>query len=270
MVRVDTEPEGNGHDQRHHDDNRREDVHQHADADEEEVQGDQEHDLGGDEPFHRLEDHHRDARLNEERRETDGGGQNRENRTDERHRLADDPREVGAEADVPVDPDLDDEGVDGGERRRLMNAEQSAVHPAEQRDGKQRLPLGLPEGPHGDAPIEARPGHLLLDAGDRAVDRQRSNRNDAGDQASQEQLLDHDAGDDAVDDHRHARREQKPKRAARGDQAKGEILLVLVRNEGRIEKTANGHDRDAAAAGEGREEGRGDEADHRQAAGHPT
>jgi hypothetical protein len=109
----------------------------------------------------------------------------------------------------------------------------------------------------------------VLDSGDRAVDGQRGNGDDAGNQASQEQLLDHDAGDDTVDDHRHAGWEQKPKRATRRDQAEREILLVLVRNQSWIEKTANGHDRDAAAAREGREEGRGDEADHRQATRHP-
>ena len=60
-----------------------------------------------------------------------------------------------AEADVPVDPDLDDQGVDGGERRGLVDAKQAAVHAAEQRNRKQRLPLGLPERREGFRSIEA-------------------------------------------------------------------------------------------------------------------
>ena len=75
----------------------------------------------------------------------------------------------------------------------------------------------------------------------------------AGDQAGEEQLLDHDAGDDAVDDHRNARREQETERATRRDEAEGEVFLVLVGDQRGVEKPADGDDGDAGAAGEGGE-----------------
>ena len=63
---------------------------------------------------------------------------------------------------------------------------------------------------------------------------------------------------------------RRPSEPAGRHQAEGEVLLVLVGHEGRIEKPTDGDDGDAAAAGEGREEGRCHEAHHGQAAGHPA
>ena len=270
MVRVHAEPERDRHDERddHHDGG--EDVHQHADADEKDVQRDEEHHLRSDEAFHRLEDHHRDAGLNQEGSEADRSGEDRQDGANQRHGLSDDARKVFAEAHVPVDPHLDDERVDRRERRGLVDAKETAVHAAEKRNRKQRLPFGLPECLERLSLLELGARHLVFDARGRAVDRQGCDGDDPRDEPGEEELLDHDPGDDAVDDHRNARREEKPEGAAGGDQSEREILVVLVLDESRVEKTADGNDRDSAAAGEGREEGGRNQADHRQAARHPT
>jgi hypothetical protein len=106
VIRVDTKMLADRRDQRNHHEDGAEDLHDHAGDQQEHVQHEQEHGLGGDEHLHHLEQLCGHLHLDQVRGEADGRRENGEDRADQRHRLANDPGQVLADAELTIDQHL--------------------------------------------------------------------------------------------------------------------------------------------------------------------
>ena len=270
MIWIDAVSISHRQDERHHDHDGGEDVHQHADHKQKDVQRQQEQQLAADDRFHPLQKLHGNLRLNHPTGEADGSRHDDQNGAHQGHGLDDDAGQVAPNVDIPVQHDFDEQHVNRRERAGFVNPQQARSEPAYQNDRDRDLPLGNPQRLQGRTHRETRTLDAVAHPYVATIDHQGEHHDDPGQDAGHQDLVDHEPGDDAVQDERHTRWKQQPERASRSHQPHREVLGVLLAHQRGKQQRPDGDDRDAAAARERGEESRRHQADRRQATRHPA
>ena len=178
------------------------------------------------------------------------------------------PRQV-AQTQAAVDTEHDDQGQHEADRGGLGGGEDAGVDAGDDGDGegerRQRRPGAAPA----LCPARARDGAAMpaearMDDGvGNEQRREQQPRADAG----EEQVDDRFLSEKAIDDHRDGRRDEHPERAAGGEQAESEAPPVAARREFGNGDRAYGGGRRHRRAGDGGEEGAGQDGGDRESSG---
>ena len=201
----------------------------------------------------------------------DGDAENHQHAADHDARTRRNAQQIAADRQIAVDDGLDQQRVAGGQRRGFDRRREAAEHRRRARRTASRAPISRPTARR--TPRAARNGcraapddQALAHAPRGDHRRQQDARQDAAD----EQILDRNLRDDAVEDQRQRRRQQQPERSGGGQQPEREPLAIAVFEERRKQHAAQREDRHARPAGERGEERAEDRADDRGAARNPA
>ena len=119
MYRMDVERNTQRHNQRHDHDNRREDLHEATNQDQEDVQRQQKHHAGLDVRASELDQVHWHLRTHQPVGQSDSHAENDQDPAHETHALREHSKQITADGHVSVNDRLREECVRGGERRRF-------------------------------------------------------------------------------------------------------------------------------------------------------
>ena len=130
---------GDGHDQRHHQHQGREDIQHAADNQQKNVQQQQECVFAADIVLDDLKKPHGHFPVHQEVCGGHGGGEDDQDAAEEHHALHHDGRQPG-KSDVPIDEDLHRQHIEGRYRRGLPRHKDAAVNPPQNDHRQGQLP----------------------------------------------------------------------------------------------------------------------------------
>ena len=258
--------------QRDEDEHRAQDVHHHADGQQQRVEQEEELPVFEVLALNPLDHEGRDVFLFEELAERERHDQDHEERTEEHARLAEDGRD-GLELERAVQPDLDHDGIGDADGGRFDRVEDTAVNATENQDREHQRPEAVSCRCRQLLELERRGRDLVHDALVERVADQNRPHHEAGAEAGGEQTLDLDHRalvDDRVHDHRDRWRNQNAERARRGEQPMGEAFLIALGDQRGAHHGADRDDGCGARTADCGEEHARQNAAHRHATRDPS
>ena len=206
MDRIDAEGQTERDDQRNDDHRGREDVHQAADEEQKDVQQQQEEDLRFDVVLGEFNQTLGRLRVHQPARQSHRHDEDDQHPADQHGALPEHREQRLPHLQVAVDDALDDEGVEGRQRRRLDQGRVAAEDRAHDDDREEQLPLSRPDGL---ADLRSRdPGtaSAAAQAFSNAPGSDQRDQEQAGEDPPNEQILDRHLRDDAEQNERQGRR----------------------------------------------------------------